>query len=112
MKYGRDVDPELVRRAQARPLLVGQLQDLLDLLEIVDPVAELPAPVVPLLVRDVGPQRRAPADRRRPSAPNARAGSRRLTKGAAQHAFRAAWWATAAWISWASNGFGPPCADA
>ncbi len=62
-EVGRDVDPELVGRAQAGPLLLGQLEDLLDLLEVVDPVAELPAPVVPLLVRDVGPQRSATADR-------------------------------------------------
>ncbi len=62
-EVGRDVDPELVRGAEAVALLVGQLQDLLDLLEVVDPVAELPAPVVPLLVGDVGPDRGAPADR-------------------------------------------------
>ena len=59
-----DVDPELARRGQAGPLLVGELEDLLDLLEIVDPVAELPAPVVPLRVRDVLPERSAAADRR------------------------------------------------
>ena len=34
----RDVDPELVRRGQALALLVGQVQDLLDLGEVVDPV--------------------------------------------------------------------------
>ena len=41
---------------QAVALLVGQVEDLLDLLEVVDPVAELPAPVVPLLVGDVLPR--------------------------------------------------------
>ena len=59
-----DVDPELVRRREARSLLVGQLEDLLDLLEVVDPVRELPAPVVPLLVGNVLPARGAAADGR------------------------------------------------
>ena len=59
-----DVDPELVRRREALALLVGQLEDLLDLGQVVDPVRELPAPVVPLLVGDVLPQRGAPAHRR------------------------------------------------
>ena len=63
-EVGRDVDPELVRGAQTGSLLIGELEDLLDLLEVVDPVAELPAPVVPLLVGDVGPQRRPAADGR------------------------------------------------
>ena len=58
----RDVDPELVRCAQAGALLVGEVEDRLDLLEVVDAVAELPAPVVPLLVGDIGPERRAAAD--------------------------------------------------
>ena len=60
----RDVDPELVLGREALALVVGQVQDLGDLLEVVDPVAELPAPVVPLLVRDVLPDRGAAADRR------------------------------------------------
>ena len=62
-EVGRDVDAELVGCAQPGSLLVGQLEDPLDLLEVVDPVAELPAPVVPLLVGDVGPQRGAPTHR-------------------------------------------------
>ena len=40
-----------------------RFEDLLDLLEVVDPVAQLPAPVVPLLVGDVRPERGASADR-------------------------------------------------
>ena len=58
----RDVDPELVRGGETGALVVGQVEDLLDLLEVVDPVAELPAPVVPLRVRDVLPERGAAAD--------------------------------------------------
>ena len=65
-EVGRDVDPELVRRRQAVALLVGQVEDRLDLLEVVDAVGELPAPVVPLLVGDVGPDRSAPAPGRPP----------------------------------------------
>src|SRR5262249_13585141 len=60
----RDVDAELVRRAQAFALFVGQVEDLLDLFEVIDAMRQLPAPVVPLLVGHVGPHRRAPADRR------------------------------------------------
>ena len=60
----RDVDAELVRRREPLTLVVGQVQDRLDLLEVVDPMAELPAPVVPLLVGDVRPERGAPADGR------------------------------------------------
>ena len=63
-EVGRDVDPELVGRRQAVALVVGQLEDLLDLGEVVDPMAELPAPVVPLRVGDVVPDRRAAADGR------------------------------------------------
>ena len=59
----RDVDPELVVRGQPGLLLVGEVQDLADFLERVDPMTELPAPVVPLLVGDVRPDRRAPAAR-------------------------------------------------
>ena len=62
----RDVDPELVGGGQPFALLVGQLEDLLDLVELVDPVAQLPAPVVPLRVRDVLEDRGAAADRGRP----------------------------------------------
>src|SRR5207249_7643032 len=51
----RDVDPELVRSRQARPLVIGELEDLLDLGQIVHPMAELPTPVVPLLVGNVLP---------------------------------------------------------
>jgi hypothetical protein len=58
-----DVDPELVLGREAFPLVVGQVEDLLDLFQIVDPMAQLPAPVVPLLVRDVLPDRGAPTDR-------------------------------------------------
>ena len=65
----RDVDAELLGRGQALALVVGQLEDLLDLLEVVDPVAQLPAPVVPLLVGDVRPQRGAAADRGSPVRP-------------------------------------------
>ena len=63
-EIGRDVDPELVRHREALALFVGQLEDLLDLLEVVDPIAELPAPVVPLLVGNVLPDRSAAADGR------------------------------------------------
>ena len=62
----RDVDPELVRRREALALVVGQVQDLLELLERVEPVRQLPAPVVPLLVGDVLEDPGAPADRRSP----------------------------------------------
>jgi hypothetical protein len=60
----RDVDPELVLRRQPLALVLGEVEDRLDLLEIVDAVAELPAPVVPLLVGDVLVDRRPPADGR------------------------------------------------
>jgi hypothetical protein len=60
-EVGRDVDAELVVGGQALALLLGQLEDLGDLVEVVDPVRQLPAPVVPLLVRDVLPLRRSPA---------------------------------------------------
>ncbi len=63
-EVGRDVDTELVRRRQAQALIVGEVQDRLDLGEVVDPVTQLPAPVVPLLVGDVRPERGAPADGR------------------------------------------------
>jgi hypothetical protein len=63
-EVGRDVDPELVRSAQALAFLVGQVEDLLDLGQVVDSVTELPAPVVPLLVGHVLVDRRAPTDRR------------------------------------------------
>ena len=43
----------------------GEVEDLLDLGEVVDAVAELPAPVVPLRVGDVFPDRGAAADGRR-----------------------------------------------
>src|SRR3990172_5284687 len=59
----RDVHAELVRRREALALLVGQLQDPLDFLEVVDPVRELPAPVVPLLIGDVRPTRSTAAAR-------------------------------------------------
>ena len=83
----RDVDAELVGCAETLALLVGQVQDLVDLLEVVDPVAELPAPVVPLLVRDVRPQRRPTADRRTTVRPDREGGitpvdERRLGGGA------------------------------
>ena len=65
-EVGRDVDAELVGGGQALALLVGQLQDLLDLGELVDAVRELPLPVVPLLVGNVLPHRGAAADRRLP----------------------------------------------
>ena len=62
MKYGVMSTRNLSGARQAGPLLVGQVEDRLDLLEVVDAVAELPAPVVPLLVGDVLPDRRAAAD--------------------------------------------------
>jgi hypothetical protein len=62
-EVGRDVDPKLVRRAQALALLLGQVEHLLDIGQVVDPVGKLPAPVVPLLVGHVQPARRAAADR-------------------------------------------------
>ena len=67
-------------------------------------MAELPAPVVPLLVRDVLPDRRAAADggRGRPGrAPWP--GRTRLTNGASAAARAASWCATAVLISWAST---------
>ena len=63
-EVGRDVDPELVGCGQAVPLVIGQLEHLLDLGEVVDPMAELPPPVVPLRVGDVVPDRRPAADGR------------------------------------------------
>ena len=63
-EVGRDVDAELVRRAEALALLVGQLEDACEGLEVVDTVGELPAPVIPLLVRDVRIEGRAAAARR------------------------------------------------
>ena len=80
-EVGRDVDAELVVRGQPLALLVGEVEDLADLLERVDPVAELPAPVVPLLVGHVAHRRRTAAARAVPSGPTASAGSRRLTNG-------------------------------
>ena len=62
-EVGRDVDPELVGGAQPFALFVAEVQDLLDLREVVDPVRELPAPVIPLLVGDVRPERGTAADR-------------------------------------------------
>ena len=53
----RDVDAEPVRDRQPLALGVGQVQDLLDLGEVVHAVAELPAPVVPLLIGHVRPHR-------------------------------------------------------
>ena len=102
-EVGRDVDPELVRRGEPLALVVGQVQDLLDLLEIVDPVAELPAPVVPLGVGHVLPARRTAADRGAPVGPSARAGSARFRNGASAAARAASWCATAVLISWAST---------
>ena len=60
-EVGRDVDAELVRCRETLPLVIGQVQDRLDLREVVDPMTELPSPVVPLLVGDVRPDRGAPA---------------------------------------------------
>jgi hypothetical protein len=88
----RDVDPELVGGRQPFALLVGQLEDLFDLIELVDPVGQLPAPVVPLLVGDVLVDRRASADSRSTSAA----------------ACSAAWCAIVVLISWASNRLRPP----
>src|SRR5690606_15936782 len=53
---GRDrhVEPG-VRFLEGVSLLFGQVDDLLELLEGGHPVALLPAPVVPVLVRDVHP---------------------------------------------------------
>ena len=60
----RDVDAELVGRRETLALLIGQLEDPFDLLEVVDPVRQLPTPVVPLLVGHVLEDRRAAADGR------------------------------------------------
>ena len=56
-----DVHPELVRRGQALALLVGERQHGAQRLEVVDAVRELPAPVVPALIGDIGPDLRAVA---------------------------------------------------
>ncbi len=58
-----DIDAELVVGRESLSFLIGELEDLLDLFEVVDPVRELPAPVVPLRVRDVLPERGTAADR-------------------------------------------------
>jgi len=62
-EVGRHVHPELVRRGEALALVVGEVEDSLDLAELVDAVGELPAPVVPLLVGHVRPDRCAAAYR-------------------------------------------------
>jgi hypothetical protein len=54
-EVGRDVDPELVGSREPLALVVGQVEHLLEVLERVEALRELPAPVVPLLVRDVLP---------------------------------------------------------
>ena len=65
-EVGRDVHPELVGRREPLALVVGQVEDLLEILERVEPLRELPAPVVPLLVRNVLPDPGPPADGRLP----------------------------------------------
>ena len=50
-----DVDAELPLGGEAFALVVGEFEDLADLFERVDAVAELPTPVIPLLVRHIGP---------------------------------------------------------
>ena len=62
MKYGVMSTRNLSGADRPVALLVGQLEDLLDLREVVDPVAQLPAPVVPLRVGHVLPERGAAAD--------------------------------------------------
>ena len=62
-EVGRDVDAELARRGEAGALVVREVEDLLDLGKVVDPVTQLPAPVIPLGVGDVLPDRGAAADR-------------------------------------------------
>ena len=65
MKYGVMSTRNLSGRRQAVALLVGEVEDLLDLVEVVDAVRELPAPVVPLARRARPPTAgRAPADGR------------------------------------------------
>ena len=61
-EVGRDVHPELVGRREPLALVVGQVEDLLQVLERVEALRELPAPVVPLLVRDVLPDPGPAAD--------------------------------------------------
>ena len=63
-EVGGHVHPELVGGGEALALVVGEVQDPLDLGEVVDAVGELPAPVVPLRVRHVLPDRRSPAHSR------------------------------------------------
>jgi hypothetical protein len=57
-EVGRDVHPELVGRRETFALVVGQVEDLLEVLQRVKALRELPAPVVPLVVRDVVPDPR------------------------------------------------------
>ncbi len=51
----RDVHAELVGSREAVALVGSEVQDLLDLFERVHAVGHLPAPVVPALVGDIGP---------------------------------------------------------
>ena len=56
----RDVHPEQVGGRQSFRLALGELEDLSDLVRRVEAMAELPAPTVPLIVRNVGVQRGSP----------------------------------------------------
>ena len=109
MKYGVMSTRNLSGAREAGPLLVGEVEDRLDLLEVVDAVAQLPAPVVPLLVGNVVPERRAAADGglaiRAERLGRVAAVDERLLGGGAM---AASWWATASLISWASKPVRPP----
>ena len=63
-----------------------RFEDLLDLFEIVDAIARAASASRSTSHRDVGPQRRAPADRRLAIRTSRRAGSRRLTNGCSSSA--------------------------
>ncbi len=58
-EVGRDIHAKQVRCRERFPLAVGERDNLFKLLGGVDPVAELPAPVVPFLVRHIGVERRS-----------------------------------------------------
>src|SRR5690606_23282803 len=51
-----DVDAEVIRRRQADDLVLGQAHEAAELLDRVEPVAQLPAPVIPFFPRHILPR--------------------------------------------------------